>query len=98
MADLTQAIRLNPNYADAYYNRGNVYRNQEKWDLAVADLTQAIRLNPNDADAYKNRGFVYYRLGDINKARQDFQRAAQLYRTQGNTAEYELVIRVLNLL
>jgi tetratricopeptide (TPR) repeat protein len=98
VADYTQVIRLNPNHAKAYNLRGIVYDNQQKWDLAVGDYTQAIRLNPNYAEAYNLRGFVYYKLGDINKARQDFQRAAQLYRTQGRTADYERVITLLNLL
>ncbi|CEJ44475.1 TPR repeat-containing protein [Umezakia ovalisporum] len=80
LADYTQAIKLNPNDADAYHNRGVVYGDQEEWDLAVADYTQAIKLNPNDAGAYHNRGVVYRKLGDINKAREDFQRAKQLYR------------------
>ena len=49
-----------------------------------------------DALAYYNRGLVYLNLGDINKARENFQRAAQLFLSQGNTANYERAIRLLN--
>jgi tetratricopeptide (TPR) repeat protein len=96
LADYNKAIELNSNYAEAYNNRGIVYEYQEKWDLALADYTQAIKLNPNYADAYINRGFVYLELRDINKAREDFQRAAELYFTKGNTADYQEAIELLN--
>ena len=62
----------------------------------MADYTQAIKLNPNLADAYRNRRFVYFRIGDVNKVREDIQRAAQLFRNQSNTAGYEQAIRLLN--
>jgi tetratricopeptide (TPR) repeat protein len=96
VADFTQAIAINPNLAEAYYNRGNVYADLQKWDLALADYTQAIAINPNYAEAYGNRGIVYLNLGDINKARENFQRAAQLFLTQGRTADYERAITLLN--
>ena len=92
----TQAAKPNPNDAKAYLNTGNVYRNQQKWDLALADFNQAIKLNPNYALAYFMRGNIYRDLGDINKARENLQRAAQLYHNQGDTADYELAIRTLN--
>ncbi len=62
----------------------------------MTDYTQAIAINPNLAEAYTNRGIVYYNLGDINKARENFQRAAELFLTQGRTADYERAIRLLN--
>ncbi|MDB9446272.1 serine/threonine-protein kinase, partial [Anabaena sp. CS-542/02] len=98
LADYTQAIKLNPNDALAYTARGLVYRNQQKWDLALADYNKAIGINLNDAQAYKDRGAVYLQLGDINKAREDLQRAAQLFLTQGNTAAYQKTIEVIRLL
>ena len=72
------------------------YYYQEKWDLALADYTQAIKLNPNLAEAYFMRGAVYGQLGDINKAREYLQRAAQLFLAQGRTADYQRTIRLLN--
>ena len=86
----------NPNDAAFYINRGVVYLNQQKWDLALADFNQAIAINPNLAEAYMGRGGVYVNLGDIKKARENFQRSAELFLTQGNTAGYELAIRLLN--
>jgi tetratricopeptide (TPR) repeat protein len=42
--DLDQAIRLNPNDADAFYNRGNAYARKSQFDRAIQDFDQAIRL------------------------------------------------------
>ena len=38
IADFTQAIQLNPRYADAYNNRGNAYRHVKNYDAALADF------------------------------------------------------------
>jgi tetratricopeptide (TPR) repeat protein len=44
--DLSQAIRLDPQSAFPYVNRGVAYDETGKHDLAIADLTEAIRLDP----------------------------------------------------
>jgi tetratricopeptide (TPR) repeat protein len=42
--EYTEAIRLKPDYADAYYNRGNAYVGQGKLDKAIADFAKAEEL------------------------------------------------------
>ena len=73
-----QAIRLDPNDASAYNNRGNAYFNKGDYDRAIADYTQAIRLDPNDAVAYNSRGNVYYNKRDYNRAIADYEVALRL--------------------
>ena len=86
IADFTQAIRLNPNNAIAYYNRGNVYNiDKRDYDRAIADYTQVIRLDPNNARAYNNRGNAYYNKRDINRAIADFEAALRI---EPNNAAY----------
>jgi len=66
IAEFTQSIKINPNYADAYNNRGLAYYNKgnkDDYDKAIADYTQAIKINSNYADAYFNRGSLYQVLG-----------------------------------
>ncbi|MFM6878786.1 MAG: tetratricopeptide repeat protein, partial [Microcystis panniformis] len=58
LAAITQAINLAPRAA-WYYNRGILYYNQQKYELALDDYNKAIELNPNHAGAYYNRGLLY---------------------------------------
>lgn len=46
ISDYDDAIRLDPDYADAYYNRCIAYNRQRKFDLALPDCNQAIALGP----------------------------------------------------
>ncbi|TFI53062.1 serine protease [Mastigocladus laminosus UU774] len=78
IVDLTEAIRLNPNYANAYYNRGLVRGDLGDKQGAVADYTSAIKINPNDAYAYNNRGLVRGDLGDKQGAIADYTSAIKI--------------------
>ena len=59
IADYTEAIRLDPNYAEAYCDRAVAYSDKGDYDSTIADCTEAIRLNPKYAEAYFMRGGVY---------------------------------------
>ena len=78
IADYDTAIRLNPNFAIAYFNRGNAKDDLGDSQGAIADFDTAIRLNPNDADAYRNRGAVKVTIGDQKGAIADFDTAIRL--------------------
>ena len=73
-----EAIRLNPNYAQAYGNRGIAYSRLQQYDKALADYNQFIRFNPNSAVAYYNRATLYDKLGDSQKAIADYAQAIRL--------------------
>ena len=61
--DYTEAIRLDPELAVAYSNRGLAYDELGQMERAVADFDEAIRLDPQLALAYHNRGNAYYKTG-----------------------------------
>ena len=67
IAHYTDAIHLNPNYAEAYSNRGNTRvarayleektaKATQQFVAAIADYTKSIRLKPNYAETYFMRG------------------------------------------
>ena len=70
--------RLNPQNADAYYNRGIAYYNLGQDERAIEDWDEAIRLNPEYAKAYYNRGVTYEHLGKQEQADRDFAKAKEL--------------------
>jgi tetratricopeptide (TPR) repeat protein len=45
-----QAIRINPDYADAYFNLGVVYVKLGRYTEAIETFKQAIRINPDFAE------------------------------------------------
>ena len=61
-------IRLDPNYANAWYNKGLVLSGQGKYDEAIKAFDEAVRLDPNYADAWYNRGYALYNLGKYDEA------------------------------
>jgi len=65
IADFTRAIRLDPNFLEAYFNRGNSHAEVGDHDLAIADFTQVIRLNPNYWQAYYGRSRSHGAMGNL---------------------------------
>jgi len=90
--DFDEAIRLEPQNAVAYFNRGTAYLHQGIEDLAskkfehaieafievVADYDEAIRLDPEYADAYGSRGAAYVYLEKYELAIQDYTEAIRI--------------------
>ena len=99
IADYTEAIRLNPNYAKAHNKRGIIHgRNLKDYPAAKADFDRAIEINPNYGDAYYNRARVREFLEDKPGAIADYQKAAELYQKDGNTNDYQDAIKHIEML
>ena len=75
---LNNAIKLQPDYARAYGNRGIAYSGLGNHQRAIEDFNEAIRLNPEDAIAYACRGIAYSGLGKHQRAIEDFNEASRL--------------------
>ncbi|MCX5848923.1 MAG: tetratricopeptide repeat protein [Deltaproteobacteria bacterium] len=73
-----EAIRIRPDLAEPYYNRGTAYGELGQYNLAIEDLNKAMRLNPYYVEAYYNRGIVYAKLGQYQIAIEDFNEAIRL--------------------
>jgi tetratricopeptide (TPR) repeat protein len=79
LADWSQAIRLDPNLAEAYTARGTYYRIAGDLSRAVTDLDRSLQLMPS-VDAYYQRGQVKYALKDFQQAEADYSEAIALRR------------------
>ena len=54
--DYNEALRLKPDFAQAYSDRGAAWYFKGEYQKAIADYDQAIQLEPDNARAYTNRG------------------------------------------
>ena len=78
IADYAEAIAINPQYREAFNNRGNAHRNKRDYDLAIADYDAAIRINPKRGLYHRNRGNVLMDKRDYEKALASFNEAIRL--------------------
>ena len=74
----SHAIKLNPNNAAAYNNRGLAYIKHSEFDRAIADFNTTIELRPDLVAAYYNRGGAYYEKREYVRAIEDCNRAIRL--------------------
>jgi hypothetical protein len=93
----SSVIQINPDTnSKTYSKRARIKRDNQDYQGALADYNRAIQLNPNDAPSYAERGVIKLtRLKDRSGAMKDFQSAAQLYRQDGNTEGYNMVLKAI---
>lgn len=93
----TSAITLNPNFAEAYSNRGLIYANKGQYDKAIEDCNKAIALDPSNASGYNYRGFAYADKGQYDKAINDYTKALELDPNNAVVYYYNSSIAYVNL-
>ncbi len=78
MADFDQAIKLDPNDADNYYERGKAHARGNQLEHALGDYDQALKLKPEFVSVLIARGAVRLATKDEAGARTDFDAALRL--------------------
>ena len=78
LADLNQAIQLNPKYAGAYAERAARYMQSKDYQAALRDLAMAIKLEPNQATPWAYQGDALYATGQEQQAIASFEQAIKL--------------------
>ena len=73
-----KTLRITPDNAGVYNDRGNAYYELGQYQRAIEDYNEAIRLKPDYAMAYTNRGIAYYELGQYQRAIDDYNEAIRL--------------------
>lgn len=63
------AIRIDPNYIDAYYNLGSVLEYLQQYDAALVVFKQIIVRKPDDYDSVYKAAWLSYKLGENEKAK-----------------------------
>ncbi len=78
IADLDQAIRLNPSDAVWFERRGQCWSAKRDADKALADFNEAIRLDPHRPGSFVGRAWAWSAKGEQERARADFDNAVLL--------------------
>ena len=76
-----RAVRLNPSFADAYYNLGNALRSDGQIEEAVDAFRRATEARPDFAQAFNNLGSVLQTLDRFSEAEAAFAKACALDRS-----------------
>lgn len=71
------AIKTEPG-ARAYLNRGELYKNEKKYQQAIEYYNEAIRINVADHEGYTNRGNVYFEMNKYDLAVADYKKALSI--------------------
>lgn len=79
IASYEEALRLNPNLAEAYINKGVALVNLGRDAEAVKAISQALELKTEQPEiAYYTRGVAHEMLGNMRAAYSDYRQAAAL--------------------
>ena len=73
-----EAIELDAEFQDAYYNLASAYHSRDLFQDAIQYYQKAIELDENDADAHSNLGEVYQETGQFELAIKAYQKALSI--------------------
>ena len=57
-------LEIDPNFANAHYNLGNIFKELGENQKAKSCYKKAIEINPNYVDAHSNLGTIFKELGE----------------------------------
>src|SRR4030065_2554155 len=64
--------------ANAHYQLGVSYLNEDKVQMAYVEFQKAIELHPNNKDVLNALGLIYLRFDDLPKAKDSFLKAVTI--------------------
>jgi tetratricopeptide (TPR) repeat protein len=79
LADLNEAINLDPRNAVPYISRGAIFAKKGSYDRALMDLNEARRIKPRDAFVSNGFGVYYNEKGDYDRAITELNQAIRLW-------------------
>ncbi|MEI3649055.1 MAG: tetratricopeptide repeat protein [Dolichospermum lemmermannii FEM_B0920] len=73
-----KAIGKKPDFYQAWYFKGMIFRSEKKYPESIAAFDKALKINPNFAQVWKQRGRVLFRLDKYSEALTSFDKAIAL--------------------
>lgn len=88
---LSECLKLDSNYTDAYYHRGVTHFKLAHYDSALMDFDKSYELNPNLSIILMYKGFTFRNQGKLDEALSSFTDYIMLHPT--DTATYSYIVR-----
>jgi Tfp pilus assembly protein PilF len=82
-AHYAEALRLDPDFADAHNNLGALLHGQGNYEASATHYAAAVRINPGHAAAHNNLGVVLCRRGKYEDAAAHYAEALRLNPNEG---------------
>ncbi len=86
------AIKMKPDYVEAYYKLGSMYTELGLYDEAIEAYEKYIRINSGNAEVYYNLGVTYLMIDDLDAAMEKYK-ILRKYNTQLADTFYEAIIQ-----
>lgn len=84
LADFTEAIKIDPRFAEAYLQRGQTRFKNGDVEGAIADFTRTIELDSRHAAAYRARGMAMHYRNQDDAAIADLSKAIEIGELEPN--------------
>jgi tetratricopeptide (TPR) repeat protein len=86
---LKRAQALNPDYADAYFQLGNLYAEQHRLNDAIDQYERALKVNSNSANFHYRLGQALARVGKADRAQEEFAIFERLRKSETDVTNKE---------
>ena len=80
-----RALKIKPDFADAYCNMGHALRNKGDLDAAIAGYKQALKLKPKYIEAHASMANTLKQKGDLDAAICSYKLAIKLHPDNAST-------------
>src|ERR687883_1700645 len=77
------ALRLDPQYVDAWIKRGYSHFHLGEYTVAIASYDKALEVDVNNAEAWNLKGLAYYKLKNYDKAIDCCEKAIDINPNEG---------------
>ncbi|NEP55774.1 MAG: tetratricopeptide repeat protein [Symploca sp. SIO2G7] len=78
IASYDQAVKIKPDYHEAWNNRGISLDELGRYEEAIASFDQAVKIKPDYHEAWNNRGNSLYNLGRYEEAIVSYDQAVKI--------------------
>ena len=77
------ALRLDPQYVDAWIKRGYAHFHLGEYTVATASYDKALEIDVNNAEAWNLKGLAYYKMKNYDKAIECCEKAVDINPNDG---------------